>query len=715
MSSEMRAADAEPALRDYLDVLLRRWWLIAAAAGLALGAAIAGSLVMPKVYQGTATMVVDRGGSSLGLLPDLTGFSQQTYVETLAEILKSRSVGERALARLGIPAAENDRENGFERALRRLQKGLRVQRVRGADLIRIQAEGPTPQAAANAANAVAESFLAWHVESRRAQASAGRKFIEGQLVGLTKELGGAESALAAHKTSGGQVALSEQTRITITKLAEFEAQRRVAAVERQSVEASLREARTALGRQETTIPSASVTAEDPVAAGLRSELVRLETEIAGLREQFTSRHPRVIAVQARIDEVKALLRQQAARAVASETDALNPLHRELAGKVIALEVELQALQAREAALAAAASGYAREARALPSKEIALARLTRDLKVAEETYLLLSQKLQEARIAEASVVGDVRIVDRATPPLTPIRPRPLLNALLGGFLGLMLGLGAVYVLESLDVTFKTPEEAGEALGLPVLATVPLWRNAGSKGNGREIWLVAALHSRSPFAEAFRHLRTNLLYLSPDRPLRTLLVTSPGPDEGKTTVAANLAVVLTQVGQKVRLIECDLRRPSLAWTFQPQAPFGLTELLVDGVAAGSAVQRTNVENLWLLAGGATPPNPAELLGSQKMRALLARGLEEADVQVLDSAPVLPVTDAAVLAPAVDGVLFVIHLGKTPREAALQARRRIDAVGARVLGLVVNGVPSDRRGSYYYSYERYYGDGPSDRRAE
>ncbi len=122
-------------------------------------------------------------------------------------------------------------------------------------------------------------------------------------------------------------------------------------------------------------------------------------------------------------------------------------------------------------------------------------------------------------------------------------------------------------------------------------------------------------------------------------------------------------------------------------QPETAFGLTEMLVDGVAADPAVQRTAVENLWLLAGGATPPNPAELLGSQKMRALLARGLEESDVQVLDSAPVLPVTDAAVLAPATDGVLFVIHLGKTPREAALRARRQIEAIGARVLGLVVN----------------------------
>jgi len=702
MSSDLRASmvEREPDLHDYLDVLRRRWWVVAASITLALPAALGISLLSPPVYRGTTTIVVDRSGASLGLLPDLTGFSQQTYVDTLAEIIRSRAVAERALDRLPAPTS-SDRE----RVLERFRKSLRVQRVRGADLIKIEAEGRTPEGASDATNAVASAFVSWHVEARRSQAQAGRQFIEGQLAGLTRELRFAEDSLARHKTQGGQVALSEQTRLAVDKLAEFEAQRRVAGAERQGVEASLRQARAVLGQQHPTVPSSFVTAEDPVVEGLRAELAKLETELAGLREQFTDRHPRVLATQARIGEVKDKLRQQAARTLAAQTATLNPLHQDLAGQIIKLEVEQHALQAREAALALAVRRYAGDIQTLPPKEIALARLTRDLKVAEETYLLLSQKLQEARIAEASVVGDARIVDRAVPPTTPVRPRTSMNTLLGALLGLMLGLGAVYMLEALDVTFRTPEEVGQALGLPVLAAVPFWKNAGKPQTPDEMQLVMHRHRRSPFAEAFRHLRTNLLYLSPDRPLRALQVASPGPGEGKTTVSSNLAIALTQTGQKVWLVECDLRKGGMHWAFQPAGTGGLTELLVDGLPVDRALHRTEIEGLWFLPGGTPPPNPAELLGSQKMRAFLEHGRGQADMLVIDSPPLLPVTDAVVLAPMVDGILLVINLPTTPRDAALRARHHLDAVGAKVLGVVVVGVPTGRRGYGYY-YRGYYG---------
>ncbi|MDI6772999.1 MAG: CpsD/CapB family tyrosine-protein kinase [bacterium] len=219
-----------------------------------------------------------------------------------------------------------------------------------------------------------------------------------------------------------------------------------------------------------------------------------------------------------------------------------------------------------------------------------------------------------------------------------------------------------------------------------------------------------HCRSPLAEAFRHLRTSLLYLSPDRPLRTVLITSPGPDEAKSTVAANLAVVFTQMGHRVWLVECDLRRPGLSWAFQPEGTGGITELLVEGLPVDKAAYPTQVENLWFIPGGTVPPNPAELLGSRKMRAFLEHSRGAVDAVILDAPPVLPVTDAAVLAPAADGVLLVVHLEKTPREAARRARQQLEAVGARMLGLVVTGAPG-RRGKGYYGYYSYYHAGGDD----
>ncbi|MCL6553189.1 MAG: polysaccharide biosynthesis tyrosine autokinase [Firmicutes bacterium] len=726
----------EPGLRDYLSVLTRRWYLMAATTVVALAVAIGFSLGTPPVYRGQATVVVDRGSASFGLTADLTGISQQAFVDTLAELVKSRAVAEQALERLQVP------DEARPAALRQLQAGLKVRRVRNADLIVIEAEGATPAAAASSTNALAEALLDWHVGSRRRQASAGRQFIEEQVAAVGRELRAAEEALARYKVQGGQVSLSEQSTLAVTKLAEFEAQRRAAAAERQGVEASLRQARAALARQAPTVPASFVEGEDPVVAQIRGELAKLELDLVGLQRQFTDRHPQVLATRARIEEAKARLRRQAGRTLLSQEFAANPLRADLAGQIIKLEVERQALAAREAALAAVVGQYARDVRDLPPKEVALARLTRDFKVAEETYLLLSQKLQEARIAESQVVGDLRIVDRATPPEVPVRPRPVRTALFGALLGLMVGVGAAFVQEALDTTFRTPDEAARVLGLPLLgaiprlATVPAdngrrgafrfggWRGSrqaratprpagGNDGAGRSPargggqpadvttpLLMTAQRRRSPFAEAFRHLRTNLLYLSPDRPLRTLLVTSTGAEEGKSVVAANLAVALAIGGRRTWIVEADLRKPELAWAFQPASTRGLSDVLVEGTAPERALAPTQVENLSFLPAGTLPPDPAELLGSQRMRAFLAHAREQADVVVIDAPPVLPVSDAVALAPHVDAALLVVDLERTPREAARRAVDQLRAVGARVAGVVVNNVPASGRGYYYYA---------------
>lgn len=688
---------AQPTFREYLYMLQRWWWLIAAAAVAGLVLALMLSVAADPVYRGSTRVVVGRAATTtLGLLPDLTGASQNTYVETLAQIIKSRAVTDLAADKLGVPPDERPR------VTRELRRGLDVLRVRGTDIIEIRAEGPTPDRASANANALADAFLQWNVDARRAQASAGRQFIEGQLSKVADELRAAENALAQFKASGGQAALSEQTTIALTRIADFEAQRRAATAERQAAEASLQEARRILGRQEPILPI-----EDPVAVQLRTDLARLETELASLRQQFTERHPQVVAAQARVTDITQQLRQLASARLAGRTVALNPLHQTLATQAITLEVQREALLAKERAMAGIVNQYIRDARTLPAKEVRLAGFMRNLKIAEDTYLLLSAKLQEARIAEASIVSDASVVDRAVPQGTPIRPRPALNALIGLLVGLLVGAGAGYGLGMWDTTFKSPEEVERVLGLPVLAAIPAVPTGRPTpgGDGKKL-LMPIGQRRAPFAEAFRHLRTSLLYISPDTPLRSIEITSPGPGEGKSTISSNLSVAFAEAGKEVWLVECDLRKPVLALTFQPKTNFGLTELLVDGLSIEHAVQKTEFEHLSFVPSGTTPPNPAELLGSQKMRTFLQHSHNGAEMMILDAPPVLPVTDAAVLAPAVDGVVLVVRIDRTPRDAARRARQQLDAVGARVLGVVVNGMPVKGRGtSYYYAYSEYY----------
>ncbi|HEY3247710.1 MAG TPA: Wzz/FepE/Etk N-terminal domain-containing protein, partial [bacterium] len=351
----------QPTMRDYIDVLLRRWWLIAAAAGGGLLIAALISATSPPVYQASARLVVDRSGQNL-LVTDFTGLTQTTIVDTLAEIIKSRAVADLALKHL--PAT--DRPNRTRTELRR---GLEVQRIRGTDVIVITTNGGSAEEAAQNANAIARGFVDWDLQQRRSQASAGAQFIEAQQAKVGQQLREAENALAAYKVTGGQVALSQQTTLAVEKVAEFEAQRRVAVAERQAVEASLRQARGTLTRQSLQVVGGMSVSEDPVVGQLRAQLAQLEIQLAGLREQFTDRHPQIVAVKAQIEQVKARLRSQAAQRITTQTITSNPLRDSLTNQVISLEVQREALAARENAYARIVDRYLLDAKSLPPKEV----------------------------------------------------------------------------------------------------------------------------------------------------------------------------------------------------------------------------------------------------------------------------------------------------------------------------------------------------------
>lgn len=687
MDTRVDVRDDVLGLRNYLDILLKRWWIVVITTLVAAGGALGTSLTSPPVYRAAATIVV-QGEEPI---TPFIGFGQQQSIDTFIEIIKSRTIAERALQLLQVPEAQ--RQN----ALWQLSSGLTVSRT--ADIIRIEAEGPTPEAASSAANAVADAFLSWRIDQRRARARAVRRFVEGQLAAVSRELRESEDALVRYKVSSGQGSLSDQASAVVTKLSDFEAQQRAIAVDREVLETRLRQTREMLGKA-ASLPTSAAIADDPIVSSLRGELSKLEVDLALLREQLTDQHPEVIATKARLEAVKAQLQRKTAEVLAARAAAAN---QELLDQLAKLEGDRQVLQAKAMALDSIVRTYTREIRTLPPRETQLARLTRAVKVAEGTYLLLAQRLQEAKIEENTIVDNLRIVDRAIPPGAPVKPRTTRNTIFGVALGLVLGVAAAYLMEMLETTFQTPEEVERVLGLPVLGVIPFLQEPG---RGKEIPLIGDGSRRAPFAEAFRHLRTNITYLSADRPVRRIAVTSPGPGEGKDTVSANLAIALAQLGKRVLLVDCDLRKPKLFWVFHPETPFGLTEMLVDGMSVDQVIHPTKVENLWFIPSGIVrPPNPADLLDSQKMRSFLQREDGGGDVLVLNTPPALPVADAAVLSPAVDGVLLVVRIGRTPREAARRARQQIESVGGRVVGVVVNGVPMPRRGRGYYYYSYYY----------
>ena len=309
----------------------------------------------------------------------------------------------------------------------------------------------------------------------------------------------------------------------------------------------------------------------------------------------------------------------------------------------------------------------------------------------------------AFLGEGSV-NTLSVIEPAVAPLAPSGPGKMRTLLMAAAVGLVLAVATAFLLEYLDDTVKTPEDVEKTMRLTTLAGIS--RIPGDKPEER---LIAVKHPKSPISEAYRVLRTNLQFSSLDHPLRTLVVTSPNPTEGKSTTVANLGVVMAQAGKRVIVVDSDLRRPVLHRVFGIENRSGLTEALLEPEpAVDGQLKETGVDNLRLLNTGALPPNPSELLGSQRMAMLVERLKEEADVILFDSPPALAVADASVLATQTDGVLLVVDAGRTRRNAAKEAAGRLSQVGANVVGVALNRLRPGRGGYYYYYYYYYSADG-------
>jgi len=305
------------------------------------------------------------------------------------------------------------------------------------------------------------------------------------------------------------------------------------------------------------------------------------------------------------------------------------------------------------------------------------------------------------LSSGSAANLLTVIEPAIAPTGPISPRPLQNALLGAVFGLLLAAGVVVVAEHLDDGIRDSDAVSEVSGLSTLGTIA--RMKGDRSHGEMYRLAALLYPRSSVAEAYRALRTNIEFASVDTPIRTLLVTSSVPGEGKTTTASNVAIVFAQAGRRVLLVDADLRKPGVHQVFDLANTHGLTTLLRnEGVDVGEVAQATEQDNLRVLTTGPLPPNPAELLGSQRMRVTVDRLTAGHDVVVFDSPPLQAVTDAAIVSSFVDGTLFVIDAARSHRGTVRQGREVLAKAGAHVLGAVLNRVPAGA----HSDYASYYG---------
>jgi len=565
----------------------------------------------------------------------------------------------------------------LEDLTRSITSNLSVAEVgKATSVLRVAYRSTDPVRARDVVNLLIEAYLSQNVSARTAEAGKAADFIADQLEGVRGNLDFSEQELQEYKVQTGLVTLGPEGNTLLEKLVALEQQKNEVTLKRQRVDLAVTELSRAIQRNEPFNPPTIESV--PQIATAATRLAELEAQRKGLLQEYTAIHPAVIDVQAQIARVQETM-----------LSTYRTVSQELALSVRDLSKTL--------------GDFEEQLKDIPAAELELAKRLRVNKVNAELYTFLMQKQQEARIAEASTISSAKIIDPALTPSSPIKPNKRKNLALGFILGLMLGVGLAFLLEYMDQTIKTVEDVKELLGLSIYGIIPRIPFADEDRELPSKQLVTSLPAKSPVIEAFRAVRTNLSYAMAKEKHQLIMVTSSLPNEGKSTVSGNLAVILSQTGAKVLLVGCDLRRPSLYQMFDQPGKPGLTELLVN--QDQNALRQLDNPRLDLLPAGSIPPNPAELLDSPRMKKLLTMLRERYDYVVIDAPPVLPVTDAQILAPLVDRVLVVIEPCRVPTSAAQQMVESLRAVNANILGVILND--KSGRGFKYYGNYQYYGN--------
>ncbi|HEV2130215.1 MAG TPA: polysaccharide biosynthesis tyrosine autokinase [Longimicrobiaceae bacterium] len=579
----------------------------------------------------------------------------------------------------------------FRSAVEDVKTRLRVARsAPGAQILTVHFRNPDPVLAAAVPNVVTQSFLRYKSRVGKAEAHSTIEFLEQQSATYEAELRAAEARLQGFRERAQIVEPKTQATEQVRRLAELQASRDALQMERES----LRRLVTRIESQPAARPSERSPYRELAAfptfitngtvQNILQSLIQQENERARLLVQRTPQSIDVQGIDTRIGELEMQLYQLARHYL----DGLD-------NSIVSLDAQL--------------ARFAGQVEQVPAREVEFFRLAREQELLEQVYTLIQTKLKEAQIQEASEPDNVRLVDSALVPEKPVSPRPLLYLLIATVAGLMLGAGGVVAREVLDTRIRTREDVTTAAaGLPLFGAIPrfqLAERANGNGNGRHVRppfasrklltrpLVAREDPGSPASEAFRSLRTSLLLSAAQGLPQILVVTSATAEDGKSTTAANLAITLAQQGTRTVLVDADLRKGTLHQIFGLQRTPGLAELLGGDASLAETLRQVPAgpagAPLDVVPAGQVPTTPAELLGSEAMRALLDQLRGRYATIILDAPPLNPVTDTALLALAADGVLLVARSGATDREALQEAAEQVRRLRVPLSGVVLNDV--------------------------
>lgn len=702
-------------LRFYLRVLLKRKWLILLVFIPIVAATSLWARSQPKVYGAQISLIIDSkeprflDNQIQDVNSDSTSafWANKEYIETQSKIITSRAVSQRVVEKLGLNTdpeflnlmrlPEAQRVEAMKRvdAVAMVQGKIRVEPQKDSRVTYIKVEDSDPNRAALLANEVAQAYADESMSQKLKVTENASKWLDERRDSLSASARASELSLYNFRKQSDMLSTSiddranmVSARLSATSQALTDVQLKIAG--HKARVAAIRNVQQQKGSDDSMWAEALPAArENLTLQKLKDRMLTLRTDCTELQSRYFEQHPKLSECRDKLALVE------------------KDFQRELGNLVMGTEAELREAVEKERNLHVLFTEARTEAFEVEKKKLELGRLQQESDSAKRQYESVFKRLKDIELSGLLRTSNVRVLDAARPSMGPIRPNVPQTTLFGVIAGLVAAIGLALMLEFLDSSVTSQSEIEERLGLTFLGFVPSIPPTESSTKDLHIHREPKSH----IAECTRAVRTNLLFMSPDKPIKRMLVTSSGPQEGKSTTAINLAIAMAQSGQKVLLIDTDMRRPRLHKAFGVPNDVGVSSLVVGEGKLDEAIKTTEVPGVYLLPCGPVPPNPAELLHTRAFGELLETLDGMFDRVLLDSPPVGAVADAVVLATQVNGVVMVLKAGVTNRDVAKRTLRALQDVKATMLGAVLNDVNLERSryGDYSYGYSyRYYGYG-------
>ncbi len=703
-------------LREYWRIIRKRKaFIILITIVLTLFSFALAEVRAPKLlYEATCSIKFEKSVSPLGLYTKFISWGSGSEIETQMAVIKGYPVFKRAASALGLINEERDSDTRLGEIITNLQSQVTVSREGFSNIVNITARASSQESAAALANQVAVAYRDTHDKEVNRRTGEAIKFIKEQLEEVGTRLKESEERLRGFREDKNIVALTSQSSNLLARAQALDIEMASTMEAKRELEDVVKRIKEASGSPLSSPEAFSSEKATALYQKLNSRLIDLMIKRDTLLIQYTSSHPEVIEINKQVVEITQKM-------------------------ITELESHLQAQSRKGEKLRNEDDILQAKIRVLPERGLQLSRLERDVERFSETYRLFETKYQEALIQDAEKPEEVTIVRPAFEPSGPINPpKTASSAFLGVMIGLILGVIFAFIVETFDTSLGAIEDVEETLGLQVLGLIPhldakdvqaslkdqYKQDTAGDTMIRDARLIPNFGPQSVLAESFRSLRTNIQFSALDRNVKTIVLTSATPQEGKTSVAANLAIAMAQAGLKTLLMDTDLRKPALYRIFGVDAVPGVTEVLLGNYPYSETVRTVTdlmmgrmsmdkimltpgIDNLHIMTCGTIPLNPAELIQSQKFEAFIEEVHGQYDVVLMDAPPLVSAADASILAMKADGVLLVYRAGKVARGILKRARAQLGQVNANIIGVVLNGVKAeisldyDKYSQYYYYY--------------